>query len=141
MFIVNVEGAIRRSDQRYLICTRSAQEAHAAGKLSLIGGKVEAEGAQTDILETTLRRELQEEVGLEVGELVYIESNAFIADDGEAVINIVFLCQYIGGEPMIAAPEEIAGWQWLTAEQIFDHPETPPWLRQSIEKILEGDSR
>ena len=138
MFIVNVEGAIRRSDHHYLIITRSANEDHAAGKLSFIGGKVDNVGAAHDILENTLRRELLEEVGLEVGGLIYIESTSFISDRGGAVLNIVFLCEYIGGEPVIAAPDEIAALQWLTGEQILDHADTPPWLRRSIEKIMQG---
>lgn len=38
MFIVNVEGAIRK-DGKWIIIERSYKEEHAAGSLSLVGGK------------------------------------------------------------------------------------------------------
>lgn len=65
MFIVNVEGAIYK-DNKWLIGKRSEKEDHAANTLSLIGGKVEQEGNTDTILETTLRREITEEVGISV---------------------------------------------------------------------------
>jgi 8-oxo-dGTP diphosphatase len=43
MFMVNVEGAIRKDD-RWLIIERSKKEEHAGGLLSLVGGKVDYEG-------------------------------------------------------------------------------------------------
>lgn len=38
MFIVNVEGAVRRAG-KWLIVERSRKEEHAGGMLSLVGGK------------------------------------------------------------------------------------------------------
>lgn len=52
-FIVNVEGAIFRGN-KWLIIKRSKKEEHAAGMLSLVGGKVEHEGDSADILERTV---------------------------------------------------------------------------------------
>lgn len=43
LFIVNVEGAIRKDD-KWIIIERSKEEEHAGGLLSLVGGKVEMEG-------------------------------------------------------------------------------------------------
>ncbi len=63
MFIVNTEAAIYR-EGRYLLCRRSEKEEHAPGGLALIGGKVEMEGVTSDILERTIAREVEEEVGL-----------------------------------------------------------------------------
>jgi len=42
--------------------------------LSLIGGKLEAGGGAADVLRDTVRRELLEEVGVEVGELAFVTS-------------------------------------------------------------------
>jgi ADP-ribose pyrophosphatase YjhB (NUDIX family) len=50
MFIVNVEGAIKKND-KWLIIERSVKEEHAGGMLSLVGGKVDIEGNSSDILE------------------------------------------------------------------------------------------
>ena len=62
MFIVNIEGAIYK-DGKWLIVRRSDKEDHAPGTLALVGGKVDQEGNTTDILERTLIREVEEEVG------------------------------------------------------------------------------
>jgi 8-oxo-dGTP diphosphatase len=131
-YIVNVEAIIVK-EGRYLMVTRGEQESHAPGVLAVPGGKVENAGQASNILEATLLREIAEEVDIEVHDDVqYLESNAFIADDGDPVIDIVFLCRYKQGEPRIAAPDEIADLQWLTAEEVLNHPKVPPWTRQSI---------
>jgi ADP-ribose pyrophosphatase YjhB (NUDIX family) len=135
-YIVNVEAAILH-EGRYLIIQRGEQETHAAGALTLPGGKVEKAGEAGQILETTLRREILEEVGLEIQEPpVYLESNSFVADDREPVIDIVFLCRYQPAEPVaeprIADPGEVAAIHWMRADQIFQNPKIPPWTRQSI---------
>lgn len=129
-FIVNVEAAIYK-DGRYLIIRRGAKESHAAGMFSLVGGKVEmADGT----LEEALRREIFEEVGLQVDkEMVYIESQAFVADDGEPVMNIVFLCRFIGGRAKIKNRAEVAEIRWLTASEIRIHAKAPAWTRRSVE--------
>jgi 8-oxo-dGTP pyrophosphatase MutT (NUDIX family) len=134
-YVVNVEGAVVRSeDGRYLMVVRGEQESHAAGALTFPGGKVEGAGSADDVLEETLRREIMEEVAVEVhDDMVYLESKAFVADDGEPVVDVVFLCRYRSGEPGVGDPGEVAAVRWMTAEEILAHPETPPWTRQSIE--------
>ena len=132
-YVVNVEAAIVRDDC-YLLITRGANESHAPGMLSLPGGKVEQAGATVGILEATLRREIDEEVGVEVEDLpAYLESTAFVADDGEAVINVVFLCRYRAGDARPAAAEEVAQVAWMTAAEALADPRTPPWTRRSVE--------
>ena len=131
-YIVNVEGAVVR-DGCYLMVVRGEQESYLPGVLTLPGGKVERAGDAQDVLEETLRREIQEEVGIDVcDDMVYLESKAFITDDGEPVVDVVFLCRHRGGEPAIGDPGEVAAVQWLAAAEILDHPKTPPWTRQSI---------
>lgn len=51
------------------------KEEHAGGLLSLVGGKVEVDGTSTDVLEKTLKREIFEEVGIEVSNLKYVNSS------------------------------------------------------------------
>src|SRR5690625_4535565 len=98
MFIVNVEGAIRKND-KWLIIKRSEKEAHAGGMHSLVGGKVNLEGNSSYILENTIKREIYEEVGVIVKDpLSYVHSTSFISDIGEHVVNVTFLCEYDSGE-------------------------------------------
>ncbi|THG91560.1 DNA mismatch repair protein MutT [Alkalihalobacillus alcalophilus ATCC 27647 = CGMCC 1.3604] len=77
MFIVNVEGAIRK-DGKWLIIERSKQEEHAGGLLALIGGKVDVEGNTKEILERTLAREIFEEVGVKIKNgAKYVHNSSF----------------------------------------------------------------
>ena len=65
MFIVNVEGAIFK-DGKWLLIERSILEEHAGGEIIISWGKVDREGPSFDILERTLHREIEEEVGIKV---------------------------------------------------------------------------
>jgi 8-oxo-dGTP diphosphatase len=132
-YIVNVEAAVLKGGH-YLIVVRGEGESHAPGALALPGGKVEDAGTATDVLEDTLRRELIEEVGIEVtGEMAYVQSSAFVADDGDPVIDIVFLCRHKSGTPTALDPDEVAAVQWMSAEEIRTAPNMPVWTRHSIE--------
>jgi 8-oxo-dGTP diphosphatase len=136
MFIVNVEGAIFRED-RWLIVKRSAQESHAAGTLALVGGKVEDEGNSVGILERTLIREIDEEVGVRVKEpLRYVRSTSFMTDDGYRVVDVVFLCEYAGGDARNKCPDEVDEVYWLTYEEIIGDPDCPVWLRDNLEQAV-----
>lgn len=132
MFIVNVEGAICRDDQ-WLIIERSKQEEHAGGLLSLVGGKVELEGNSSNILERTVIREIFEEVDVKVKErLQYIHSTSFVADTGEHVVDVVFLCEYESGIAKVKSTDEVEAVSWMTAQQVFNHPNAPDFLKESI---------
>jgi 8-oxo-dGTP pyrophosphatase MutT (NUDIX family) len=130
-YIVNVEGAIVK-EGRYLLVVRGAEE-YAPGGLCFPGGKVEGTGSADDVLEATLRREIAEEVGLEVhAEMAYLRSSAFLAE-GDPVVDVVFLCRWQPGEAVAADPAEVAAVCWMTAAEAIAHPETPPWTRLALE--------
>lgn len=139
-YIVNVEGAIFH-EGRYLLLVRGAEETHAAGELSLVGGKVEGGDPLADALEDTLRREIREEVGVEVADdLIYLYSSRFGAD-GDQVIDVVFLCRYQSGPPTIFDPGEVAEMLWLTAAEVEAHPKAQPWTRGFIQKAEHARTR
>lgn len=132
MFIVNVEGAIRKGDQ-WLIIERSQKEEHAGGLLSLVGGKVEIEGDSTAILERTLKREILEEVGVNVKDKIhYVYSTSFVTDAGEHVVVIVFVCEYESGETIANCADEVENVYWLTSDEILSHPNSPSYLNDYI---------
>ncbi len=132
MFIVNVEGAIYK-EGKWLIVKRSEKEDHAPGALALVGGKVDQEGNSTDILERTLIREVEEEVGVIVSNLTYVNSSSFIADSGVHVVDIVFLCSYEFGEPYAKDPDEVANVAWMSTQEILDSEEIPDFLKVNIQ--------
>ncbi|MFT4413660.1 NUDIX domain-containing protein [Fredinandcohnia humi] len=134
MYIVNVEGAIRKND-KWLIIERSKKEVHAGGLLSLVGGKVELEGFSSDILERTIKREVFEEVGVNIkDDLVFVHSTSFVTDSGDHVINIVFLCEYDSGEAYPKSPDEVERVLWLATEEITGHSLSPSFLIESIKR-------
>ncbi|WP_299515375.1 NUDIX hydrolase [uncultured Rummeliibacillus sp.] len=138
MFIVNVEGAIYKNE-KWLLIRRSEKEEHAGGLLSLVGGKVEKEGTSTDILEKTLKREITEEVGIEVSNLRYVNSSSFVTDSGLNVVDIVFLCNHESGEPFAKSPDEVDDVIWMTTQQILNNSNLPVYLKENIklaEKLL-----
>ena len=106
--VVNVEGAIVQ-DGRFLMIIRGAEEAHAAGTLGLPGGKFDSAGPTEMVLEATLDREVQEEVGITIhDDMEYVHSTFFVSDDGEPVVNVAFLCRYHSGIPTIIDHGEVA---------------------------------
>ena len=134
MFIVNTEAAIYKNG-RYLICKRSEEEDHAPGGLALIGGKVELEGASSDILERTIAREVQEEVGLVIeGRPQYVHSTSFVSDLGEPVVNVIFLCEEFSGKPYAVSADEVAALYWMTPEEVYGNPGAPDYLKDYIRK-------
>lgn len=132
MFIVNVEGAIYKNE-KWLLIRRSEKEEHAGGTLSLVGGKVELEGNSTDILERTLKREIAEEVGIEVSNLRYVNSSSFVTDAGIHVVDIVFLCDHQFGEPFAKSPDEVDEIHWMTTQEILTHADIPIYLKDNIQ--------
>ncbi|QUG40367.1 NUDIX domain-containing protein [Psychrobacillus sp. INOP01] len=141
MFIVNVEGAIYKNE-KWLLVRRSEKEDHAAGLLSLVGGKVEIDGITSNILEETLKREITEEVGIEVSNLKYVNSSLFETDTGLTVIDIVFLCEHQSGEPYAKCLDEVSDIFWMSTQEILDVADLPVYLKENIklaDKILHGN--
>lgn len=132
MFIVNVEAAIYK-DEKWLIVKRSEKEEHAAGALALVGGKVDDEGNSSDILERTLIREVEEEVGVTVSNLTYVNSSSFVTESGVLVVDIVFLCSYKEGKPFAKDADEVASVSWMSTQEILNHAEIPSYLKENIQ--------
>jgi len=142
VFIVNVEGAIYKSE-KWLLIRRSEKEEHAGGSLSLVGGKVEKEGTSSDILEKTLKREITEEVGIEVSNLRYVNSSSFVTDSGINVVDIVFLCDHESGEAFAKSPDEVDEVIWMTTQQILNNSNLPSYLKENIklaEKLVNNNT-
>lgn len=132
LHIVNVEGAVYRKG-RYLIVRRGSDETHMPGRLSLVGGGIESQDEQdTDVLLATLRREIVEEVGVQIGTVTYVTSWTFRTDEGQDVVNLLFLCAYDSGIATPADPNEVEEVHWMHVDEILDHPDTPPWTRNAI---------
>ncbi|MFT8310542.1 MAG: NUDIX domain-containing protein [Sporolactobacillus sp.] len=138
MFLVIVEAAIYQGG-RWLIIKRSEKEEHAAGLLALVGGKVDLSDQPNDVLEHALRREIKEEIAIEVSELTYVKSASFVLPDGRCALETIFLCIPKSGTPHAVSADEVAEFYWMTTEEILAHPQTPSYLKDQIvqaERVL-----
>jgi len=131
-FIVLVKGWVEKDDE-FLLARRGPKELHMPGAWSLPGGKVELE-IKPNILEQTLIKEIQEEVGVTVSEhMELVHNNSFKRSDGAVVIGLTFLCRYVSGT---AAPmEDTTEVAWHTLEELNRLAGIEDFLKKEI-KIL-----
>lgn len=136
LFVVNTQCAVFR-DERILMIVMGEEVRHAPGVLAFPGGKVEMEDGPADILETTVRREVLEETGITVSsELEYVRSVSFSMNDGTPVVDVLFTGEYVGGDPKISDPGEVAEILWMTADEILATDEIRPWLKDAINLLV-----
>ncbi len=130
--IVNVEAAIYKED-KWLFVKRSHKESHQAGSISFVGGTVEETNVLDKVLEETLKREIREEVGLEVATSPkYLTSSHFIADDEDLVVDVVFLCKYKSGEASPVDKDEVSEVMWLTFEEAINNDLIKSWTKNYL---------
>ncbi|MHA1995411.1 MAG: NUDIX hydrolase [Candidatus Hodarchaeales archaeon] len=130
-YIVNVEAAIFKG-KKWLLIERSEKEEYGGGLLSFVGGKVDKTENSAKILEQTLIREIDEEIGVEIEDkMTYVNSNLFLALE-QPVVDIIFLCKYKSGVPHCKSPDEVAKIYWMTLEEVRSHPNIPVWFERNI---------
>ena len=130
-FVANVV-VYRESDGRCLILKRSEREKVHPGKYAVPGGKLEWKDLPVEnpsrvnddvldyenTLEELLRREVQEEAGLEIElPLKYINSVAFIRPDGIPVVLVKFAAKYKRGEVKLEEGT-FTEHAWVNAEEV-----------------------
>lgn len=118
--------AIIIKDNEYLITRRSQSKKRFPGKWTVPGGKLETSGYLSlpkdtenywyNVLERTLKREVQEEVGIEIGHVEYLTSLATIHSDGSPSLVISCIADYVSGEVTLQ-PEELDQYAWLSLEE------------------------
>lgn len=113
LHVVYVEAWIKR-DNTYLLAKRSSKDDQAAGRWAVPGGKVDME-VENNIIENSLKREVMEEVGVEVNNFNFIESRSFIRSSGHHVVGMSFTADYVSGEAQpLDDQDEI---KWATLEE------------------------
>lgn len=133
--IVNVEAAIYK-DRKWLLIRRGEGEEHEAGVLSLVGGKVDDISVTENILEETLIREIDEEVGLKVKNLQYLYSTQFSAE--HSVVDIIFVCEYASGQITITHPDEAEEAVWMGFDEIQNSSDIKEWTKNYISKARDA---
>jgi len=119
-------AAIIVKDEKYLITRRSPSKKRFPGMWTIPGGKLETDDYinspkdTTDywynVLEKVLRREVKEEVGLDITNIAYVTSLATVHIDGNPSLVITCLADYQSGE-VILHPDETDDFRWVTLEE------------------------
>lgn len=111
LHIVAVTGLIKRNG-KFLIVKRNENEIAYPGMWAVPGGKVEA----PDSCKTTLKREIKEEVGIEIrDEIRFVREYEFTRPDGYHVIGLTFVCRYKSGKVKLS--KDFTDFAWVTPNE------------------------
>lgn len=124
-FIVSVSAIVYKKDETLLVTERSDKEIQGAGLLSYPGGKIDdfevksINEVKHNILEQTIRRELQEECGVEAEEdMILLNNHGFKRFDGHYSLMIVFLAKFKSQKKIKLDYEEVEAIHWMKFEEI-----------------------
>jgi 8-oxo-dGTP diphosphatase len=104
---VAVKGIVRREGGDILIVKRSENDDYFPGIWETVGGGMDDEL----IPQEALKREIKEEVGIEVKVGEPFNVFPIIKDNGEKKIGLTFLCEYLGGDIILSA--EHSEYKWI----------------------------
>ena len=145
-----VVTAIIIRDGKYLIVQRNQNKKAWPGLWTVPGGGMEADDyintpkTNADCwyfaVENTLKREVQEEVGLEIGRIKYLLDLAFIRPDGIPVITLSFYCDWKAGE--VKLDSENIDYKWVSYEEAKPYEVVPGLLEEieMVDKIMKGQN-
>lgn len=118
--------AIVVKNDRYLITRRSPNKKRFPGMWTVPGGKLETNDyinlpKETkdywyNVLEKVLKREVKEEVGLDITNIGYLTSLATVHADGAPSLVISCLADYVSGE-VVLQEGETDQFQWVSLEE------------------------
>lgn len=139
-YIVVVECIIQNEDKFLFI--KRPKGVHAAGLLAFPGGKVDySDGKEgSNILEIAVRREVLEEVGLDlIDPIEFVTSSYFIDIYNNHVLDIIFYCNIKNSNNIVkASKREVPEYFWLTYNEAFNNPLAQDWLKRYLSSIGEN---
>ena|GEM_PF-214519 len=128
-FEVVITAIIVNSEGKYLITRRSKQKRRFPGMWTVPGGHLDAhdfslfpketEHYWYNILEKALKREIQEEVGVEIDNVLYVTSLGTIHVDGAPSLVISVMADYVSGNVKLQE-EETDLYAWVSLEDAKD---------------------
>jgi 8-oxo-dGTP diphosphatase len=130
LYKVITSVVIFNKEGKFLLQRRSLDEDVLPGYWGVPGGKVELRGAMDDLLEIEAKREVKEEVGLEITNLKYF--NSHMSEDSKIIV--FFTADYKEGEPKPLDGTDKVG--WYTLEDIGEFKLTP-----NLENLLRSALR
>lgn len=125
-----VTAGIIEKDGKILIARRKSGKCIGAN-WEFPGGKLE----DGETLEECLKRELKEELDIEVEIGDYVASSPFFCGDNHIEL-VAYRVKYLSGEITLADHEEV---QWVTVKELSDYEFTLPDI-PIVEKIIKNYS-
>lgn len=107
------------------------QGSHGAGEWCFPGGYLE----WGEKVFAGARREVKEEIGLEVGKLEIIsivDELRYLKSDNKHFLNLGVKAEYLGGKPQLKEPDKCREWRWFSLDNL------PEKMLESTEKIIKN---
>lgn len=133
----------------YLITQRSDSEKTFPGMWTVPGGKLGTDDYTTlprqtehywyGVIETALRREVKEEVGLAIKNIWYLTSLARVQDEGHGSLVISFVADWAGGK--VKLDDDMQDFAWVTYKEAKKYKLIDGILDEflMIEKYAQGE--
>jgi 8-oxo-dGTP pyrophosphatase MutT (NUDIX family) len=151
-FVVVTGIVAKKSDDgasRFLIAKRAPTEKAFPDKWTVPGGKLVRKEYETlpyktaypqwyNLIEWVLRKEVREEVNVEIEKPRYLTDLVFVRPDGYPVVTLSYWCMYKSGEPKPG--KDLTEVAWVTAEEAkaYDMFEGIAEEIGEVERILVG---
>lgn len=143
--------AIVVKDGKYLITRRSLNKKRFPGMWTVPGGKLESkdylelpkdtEFYWYNVLERTLKREVKEEVGIDIKNVKYVTSLATVHTDGNPSLVISCVADYADGEVTLQK-EELDEFAWVSLDEAKNHKLLDGIYDELVmtEKMMKGEN-
>jgi 8-oxo-dGTP diphosphatase len=125
-FEIVITAMIANAEGRFLVIRRSDSKKRFPGRWTVPGGRLETADFTSlpkdtaeywyNVLERTLRREVEEEVGIQIRHIEYVTSLATVHADGSPSLVISCLAEYESGEVTLQL-EEADQFAWINLEE------------------------
>ncbi len=149
---IAITGIIYNDEGKYLVTKRSMEKKAFPGMWTVPGGGINTDdyvnlpptteaGQWYNTVELTLRREIKEEVNVEIEKPEYLLDLTFIRPDNVPVLVLSYLCKYASGEVRIDGDGgDTVDFAWATLEELKSYDLIPGILEEidMAEKILQS---
>ena len=119
--------AIIHKDGKYLITKRSAHKKHFPNRWTVPGGGLNTddytnlpnktgENQWYNALVNGLKREVMEEVGLEISKPEYLLDLAFVKEDGTPNLVLSYFAEYVSGD--VVLDEDATEFKWIGVDEV-----------------------
>jgi 8-oxo-dGTP pyrophosphatase MutT (NUDIX family) len=128
---VATTAIIYNKEGKFLITKRSPHKKHFPGKWTVPGGGLNVDDyinlPRTSVgdnqwyysLTNALKREVKEEVGLDVGKPEYLLDLTFIKGDNTPTLVLSYYCEYLGGD--VVLDEDATEFAWITVDEVKNY--------------------